>query len=541
MHERTEIIQGGRLPMALACAMMAGYGLFRAANSSLYLSQLSLADSSFLFMTDVAFNAFSAFITVVCATCFAALAHTNRLPNFSMLIWIPTAILVAGAVLTQSGMLSALDPFYAAIVSAAAFAVGSTMLSLAWIELFAIERPFNDVIHIACGTLVGVIARHGITATPPIVAPALIAIAAITATCCLRFSRKRLPLSLEDEAVLPERPMQKRNRLAALDELSDTLLAFCVLEAVTGLVNSFMLAASMHFEGSAGVPNAAMSMAALLFCATALVTHRAPQARTSFRIVFPFIAAMVVFVPFMSEGYSRAFNTLLLFSYDFFAIMITYEVARISNKYRVQSYGLLGISSGAASASLLVALLLGTAFGHGDAQGVSSTMRFLVLGCAVIYLLSMVLVFFSRDRRKRGKKDGRGVAGVNAAEMGASDSSASEKVAPLAGIPLAESLPASAAFAKIPSASASLASAPHALASAQPVVDSFEFTCMRLADEFRLTERETEVLAYLARGRSNTYIAEELVLSPTTVRGHIRNIYAKLDVHKRQELIDLFQ
>lgn len=64
---------------------------------------------------------------------------------------------------------------------------------------------------------------------------------------------------------------------------------------------------------------------------------------------------------------------------------------------------------------------------------------------------------------------------------------------------------------------------------------------MRLADEFRLTERETEVLAYLARGRSNTYIAEELVLSPTTVRGHIRNIYAKLDVHKRQELIDLFQ
>ena len=56
----------------------------------------------------------------------------------------------------------------------------------------------------------------------------------------------------------------------------------------------------------------------------------------------------------------------------------------------------------------------------------------------------------------------------------------------------------------------------------------------------RLTDRESEILLLLARGRSSTYIGEALYLSPNTVRGHIKNIYAKLGVHSKQEIIDLF-
>ena len=36
-------------------------------------------------------------------------------------------------------------------------------------------------------------------------------------------------------------------------------------------------------------------------------------------------------------------------------------------------------------------------------------------------------------------------------------------------------------------------------------------------------------------------IAEELVISENTVRTHVRHIYAKLDVHSHQELIDLVE
>jgi DNA-binding NarL/FixJ family response regulator len=44
----------------------------------------------------------------------------------------------------------------------------------------------------------------------------------------------------------------------------------------------------------------------------------------------------------------------------------------------------------------------------------------------------------------------------------------------------------------------------------------------------RLTPRETEVLALIACGRTNSEIARELVLSVRTVERHIENIYAKI-------------
>jgi DNA-binding NarL/FixJ family response regulator len=45
-----------------------------------------------------------------------------------------------------------------------------------------------------------------------------------------------------------------------------------------------------------------------------------------------------------------------------------------------------------------------------------------------------------------------------------------------------------------------------------------------------LTEREIEVLALVASGRSNSGIASELRVSPRTVDAHLRAIFAKLDV-----------
>lgn len=53
----------------------------------------------------------------------------------------------------------------------------------------------------------------------------------------------------------------------------------------------------------------------------------------------------------------------------------------------------------------------------------------------------------------------------------------------------------------------------------------------------RLTERELEILTLIARGQSNPVIARELVISPKTLRNHISNIFAKLQVQARGEAI----
>jgi DNA-binding NarL/FixJ family response regulator len=52
-----------------------------------------------------------------------------------------------------------------------------------------------------------------------------------------------------------------------------------------------------------------------------------------------------------------------------------------------------------------------------------------------------------------------------------------------------------------------------------------------------LTEREREILALMAQGRSNEEIAARLVLSLKTVRNHVSNIFTKLQVSDRVQAI----
>tara|TARA_Y100000815_G_scaffold272517_1_gene301601 strand:- start:1527 stop:2177 length:651 start_codon:yes stop_codon:yes gene_type:complete len=56
-------------------------------------------------------------------------------------------------------------------------------------------------------------------------------------------------------------------------------------------------------------------------------------------------------------------------------------------------------------------------------------------------------------------------------------------------------------------------------------------------EEISLSSREIDVLEQLGKGLSYTKIAENLFLSPSTVRKHIENIYKKLQVHSKIEAV----
>jgi DNA-binding NarL/FixJ family response regulator len=59
------------------------------------------------------------------------------------------------------------------------------------------------------------------------------------------------------------------------------------------------------------------------------------------------------------------------------------------------------------------------------------------------------------------------------------------------------------------------------------------------AELAQLTPRETEVLILIARGRSNSEIAAEFVLSEATVKTHVKHILAKLGVRDRVQAVVL--
>lgn len=55
--------------------------------------------------------------------------------------------------------------------------------------------------------------------------------------------------------------------------------------------------------------------------------------------------------------------------------------------------------------------------------------------------------------------------------------------------------------------------------------------------DIKLSKRETEILLHLSKGLSYNEIADNLIISPSTVRKHIENIYKKLQVHNKMEAV----
>jgi DNA-binding NarL/FixJ family response regulator len=66
---------------------------------------------------------------------------------------------------------------------------------------------------------------------------------------------------------------------------------------------------------------------------------------------------------------------------------------------------------------------------------------------------------------------------------------------------------------------------------------SIKFDGLEKTEDFNLSSREIEVLELLKKGYDYNKVAEQLFISPYTVRKHIENIYRKLQVHNKMEAV----
>ena len=74
------------------------------------------------------------------------------------------------------------------------------------------------------------------------------------------------------------------------------------------------------------------------------------------------------------------------------------------------------------------------------------------------------------------------------------------------------------------------------------VIEQYAATARRTTDDprlARLTDREREVLLLVAAGRSNSEIADDLVLAEQTVKTHVSRIFGKLDLRDRAQAVVL--
>jgi DNA-binding CsgD family transcriptional regulator len=60
-----------------------------------------------------------------------------------------------------------------------------------------------------------------------------------------------------------------------------------------------------------------------------------------------------------------------------------------------------------------------------------------------------------------------------------------------------------------------------------------------ISRQYNLSPRQSEVFELLARGRDVTYLTSYFDISQSTAKTHVANIYQKMDVHSRQEILDI--
>ncbi len=235
-----------------------------------------------------------------------------------------------------------------------------------------------------------------------------------------------------------------------------------------------------------------------------LAVGRATQWRIDvpriFLFVTPVFATVCLFFPFVSERYWFIFSfvSMLLFSVLSLGVMLScLQFASKKTAPLLLTYGVLGFC-------LYAPGLIGMAAGQVTHQLFGSSK--LVLAVALLLIVGVCVVLALRI----GQRLLNGMSAAHPRDP-LSPSNASDRRAANEGAP---SLDASAGL---------------------------EAACAALGERFNLTAREREILAMLAHGRNVPFIAEALGLSSHTVRGYVKSLYARLDVHSRQELIDLVE
>lgn len=287
---------------------------------------------------------------------------------------------------------------------------------------------------------------------------------------------------------------------------------------------------ALTFEAVEGVPN--MTMLGLVPIALMLVMALLPR-MPRVDVLYP-VAALLVIAGFLGiivlngrVAYGAVVNGLLFTGSECFEMLMWFALASIGARNPVNALAVFAWGRAASS----FGLLCGATVGHWTAYLPNGLETSTLVAC-VLFLFVAANLTLLKDFSFRGTIEGVAaavplrLAEVRKPSVDLSSSKAEGAAACGAG-------GSDCGAASDPAATTMPESKEASNAAVLPVE--------AVSAEFKLTPRETEILSMLAHGRNAPYIQEKLVLSRNTVKTHVQNIYAKLQVHSQQELIDVVE
>lgn len=212
------------------------------------------------------------------------------------------------------------------------------------------------------------------------------------------------------------------------------------------------------------------------------------QQAGSFRLLFPVLIIALIPMSFLQGLPSVACNLLLLGCYVFFeAIAINLALALAARQKASRIY-LVALSQSC--------IYLGLALGHGIGLAATSSgaVDYATLSGAALALVVVLALF---------------ITFASPAPLAGQDSESAE------------------------------GTSPHGPVSEEAALDFWRRHREAIAREAGLSARETEVFMLLAQGRGIEHIQNKLNISSHTVKTHVYNIYRKMGVGSREELLDV--
>lgn len=374
------------------------------------------------------------------------------------------------------------------VIGSAVGGVGVGWAYARWCQFYAKLDIHYAAPLIFLSMALGSIGKTLVDFLPPVPATAVLACLPLITFFAVRKSLRSVP-----EAPEPYRYYNDRT----IGSLWRVVLGIAVYSITVGIIQSLSLdPMPTPYYASVLVHHAGEVVLALAVFAWVALFKRGLSFSRTWRIVLVLMATTLIFAPYLPEVAGSYLFALVRIAQTFLIVFLFLALADIARHSTYRAYIVFAAGWVAYSLPFAVGKVVGDALVMTvpDAEVVMS---------AIVWVLVVVTLFCLDEA----------AAGNHLIFTELNDGGDEDTPAKLAGA-LQETL------------------------DEQEAADPLSERCTVLARQFSLTPRELEILELLARGRSKAYIADAFFISENTVRGHVKRLYAKLDVHSKQELVD---
>ena len=314
--------------------------------------------------------------------------------------------------------------------------------------------------------------------------------------------------------------------------------ALCV--GALGFCTGIMRSLAIGEPGVGSLVNV-LSMGGSLTAAVALLVlwqfkNLSVNVVAAYRIFFPFVITSFLLLPFLPEEYARWLAGGLYAMYSVAIMLMMIQCAQASRDRGINPVFIYGFFGGIVYALHDVGFIGGT---FAEQTMIIGIAPLAVVALVAVYLLGLMYFIGQGGFRRIFKHDSDSAASIELVALRARTPEKKAGAAPSGASNAAVEKGAKKGLGKRSEKQGRTARKPQH--EERVYLDRTSKQAALLQQHYRLSERETEVMELIARGNTVARIAEDLVVSENTIRTHSKRIYAKLDIHKKQELLDLIE